>query len=259
MKAVILAAGRGVRMGKYTENLPKCMLSFNGKTLLEWQMRALRRAGVNRIIICTGYQRDAIPYEDVKYYHNHDYSTTNMVETLMCAREEFDTDVIVSYADILYNSILVRQVALAPGTVAVAVDSAWRSYWMMRFGSTECDLETLTVHNGRIVELGEEAKSSAGIWHRYIGLMKFSQDAWTEVFSLYDYKKTVRQRWHKSGRDFRNGYMTDLLNELIERGVEIVPCISKKQWMEFDSERDYEIACQYLARGRLSEVFSFED
>ena len=35
MKAIILAAGQGTRLKKYTENLPKGMLMFNGKTIIE--------------------------------------------------------------------------------------------------------------------------------------------------------------------------------------------------------------------------------
>jgi len=259
MKAIILAAGKGARMGKYTRDLPKGMLRFNGKTLLEWQMQALRRGGINNIIICTGYKKDSISYKDVTHYHNSDFAVTNMVETLMCAREELNSDVIVSYSDIMYTSRLVRQIAAARGSVVVGVDAAWREYWTMRFGTTERDLETLTIRDGHIVELGEEVESSAGIEHRYIGLMKFSANVWPKVFSLYAEKKAANERWHKSGKDFRNGYMTDLLNELIERGIDVVPCVSRKQWLEFDTEQDYEIACSYLNQGRLHEVFSFEE
>ena len=84
MKAIILAAGKGVRMGKYTQDIPKGMLSVNGKTLIEWQMQALRRGGVDTIIIGTGYRKETIPYADVTYVHNTDHATTNMVDTLMC-------------------------------------------------------------------------------------------------------------------------------------------------------------------------------
>lgn len=246
-------------MGKYTQDLPKGMLSVNGKTLLEWQMQALRRGGVDDIVICTGYQKDTIQYPDVTYYHNPDFATTNMVESLMYARSELDCDVIVSYADIVYTAGLVKQLSATSAPIAVAVDAAWREYWALRFGSTEEDLETLTVRDGQIVDLGLEVTSSEGIDHRYIGLIKFSKDVWEPLLDFYDAKKAASAAWKQSGKDFRNGYMTDLLNELIESGVSIVPCVSEKQWMEFDTEQDYETAMEHLVDGKVGTVFEFEN
>lgn len=59
MHAVILAAGRGARMGKLTETLPKPMLLVNGKTLLEHKFDALP-GEVDEIILIVGYLKDAI-------------------------------------------------------------------------------------------------------------------------------------------------------------------------------------------------------
>lgn len=47
MKTIILAAGMGTRLGKYTENLPKCLLPFHGKTLLERQIEVLRSCEID--------------------------------------------------------------------------------------------------------------------------------------------------------------------------------------------------------------------
>jgi len=88
MKAVILAAGMGVRLGKYTAGLPKGMLNFAGKTLIERQIDTFRKAGVGDIIIVTGYNAEKIPYKGVRYCHNPNYESTNMVESLFCAEAE---------------------------------------------------------------------------------------------------------------------------------------------------------------------------
>ncbi len=126
----------------------------------------------------------------------------------------------------------------------------------MRYGTTEHDLETLAVENGRIVELGREVEGSEGIDYRYIGLLKFSKGVWPRVFEAYDSKKSKRERWHASGKPFEQGYMTDLLGELIRAGVKVAPCVTAKQWLEFDTERDYEIACEHQRKGTLSRYFA---
>ena len=54
MKAIILAAGMGTRLDKYTKELPKCMLNFEGKTLIKRQVETLRSCGIKEIIIIYG-------------------------------------------------------------------------------------------------------------------------------------------------------------------------------------------------------------
>ncbi len=59
MQAVILAAGRGTRMGTLTENTPKPMVSILGKPLLEWKLSALPE-GITEVIITVGYLSEQI-------------------------------------------------------------------------------------------------------------------------------------------------------------------------------------------------------
>jgi choline kinase len=178
-----------------------------------------------------------------------------MLESLMYAREALDTDLLISYADLVYTRDLVTQLIQEKGPIVVAVDSAWRQYWIRRFGSTEEDLETLTIENHQIIELGKEVISSSGIDYRYIGIMKFSKEVWPMVHDFYKHKQEKNEVWKQSGIDFRNGYMTDLLNELIQEGVPIVPSITEKQWLEFDTVNDYEMNITNLENGTLSEYF----
>ncbi len=251
MKAIILAAGMGTRMGRYGRDVPKGMIEFAGKPLLEWQLASLAAAGIAEVVIVTGYMREAIAYPQARYYHNADYASTNMVESLMCAREELDEDVLVCYADILYTPVLVRKTCETQGTVIVAADAAWRQYWELRYGTTDTDVESFVVRDDRIVELGKPLPTSDGVRHRYIGLIRFARDAWAEVLSLYDRKKAVGTAWLQSGSAFPKGYMTDLLHELIMAGTRIAPCITEKQWLEFDTEQDYERYCEALDNGLL--------
>ena len=70
MKAIILAAGRGSRMKKLTDELPKCLVELRGKTLLDWQLEALRAAGITEIAIVTGYKREMLTNRGMFDFHN---------------------------------------------------------------------------------------------------------------------------------------------------------------------------------------------
>ncbi|OGT07446.1 MAG: hypothetical protein A2103_04215 [Gammaproteobacteria bacterium GWF2_41_13] len=256
MKAIILAAGMGTRMGKYAKEIPKGMVSFNGKPLLQWQIERLRAVGISDISIVTGYEARAITFPGITYYHNSNYAVTNMVESLMCAQRALHDDVLISYADIIYDLKLAKLMVESHFDIGVAVDELWRDYWMMRYGGTETDLETLTVSdNDRIVELGRPVNSSEGIHHRYIGLIKFSALGINKAIELYNKKKVKNESWIQSGKSFAQGYMTDLLDELIGDGNVVRPIVTRNGWLEFDTVRDYEMAAEMLAiRGNRSIV-----
>ena len=176
MKAIILAAGQGTRLKKYTENLPKGMLSFMGKTIIERQIETYRASGIEDIIIVKGFAADKIKYNGVRYYTNEDYEKTNMVESLMAAKEEFDDDVIVSYSDILFEKKMLQCMIHTKEDFCVAVDDNWKVYWEKRYGTDDFDTESLSLdERGNIKELGLENPNIEDIDARYIGLIKFSK------------------------------------------------------------------------------------
>ena len=64
MRAIILAAGRGMRLQQsQDEQLPKCLLSFEGRTLLERHLVILKRAGVTEIVLALGFRHDLVEKE----------------------------------------------------------------------------------------------------------------------------------------------------------------------------------------------------
>ena len=108
MKAIILAAGRGSRMKRLTEQRPKCLVQLHGKALLDWQLDALRKSGIKQIAIVTGYKRELLTNRGLVEFYNSHWSKTNMVASLACAKEWLKTDeCIVSYSDIFYSSAVV--------------------------------------------------------------------------------------------------------------------------------------------------------
>ncbi len=186
MKAIILAAGQGTRLKKYTENLPKGMLEFDKKTIIERQIDTYRRCGISDIIVVRGFAADKIAYPDVRYYENTDYAETNMVESLMAAKQEFDDDVIVSYSDILFEEGMLTGMMASAEDFAVAVDDNWQEYWKARYGKVDFDTESLSLdENDNIIELGLEAPGLEEIDARYIGLLKFSRKGLAKVVEIF--------------------------------------------------------------------------
>ena len=120
MKAIILAAGRGSRLHPYTENAPKCLTELAGRALIERQIATLKNAGVDDIIIATGYLADQLELAGTRQVHNPDWATTNMVESLFVADTEFGDDLIVTYSDIVYEPCVIEALLQSPHDASVA-------------------------------------------------------------------------------------------------------------------------------------------
>lgn len=261
MKAVILAAGQGTRLKKYTQDLPKGMLSFMGKTILERQIEAYRKAGIDDIIIVRGFAADKITYKGVKYYTNYDFANTNMIESLMAAKEEFDDDIIVSYSDILFEERLLKAMMASESNFACAVDDNWKVYWMKRYGRIDFDTESLAIDsNDDITELGLENPPIEKISARYIGLLKFSKAGLSFIKETMEkaYKEYEDKPWQQSGKTVKKAYMTDLLNAVIESGRNIKAIHFKNGWIEFDTNEDYENANKWAKDASLTDIIRLD-
>lgn len=260
MKAVILAAGQGTRLKKYTENLPKGMLTFMGKTIISRQIEMYRKCGIEDIIVVRGFAAEKISYEGVRYYTNEDYANTNMVESLMTAKTEFDEDMLVSYSDILFEEEMLRTMMKASADYVVAVDDNWKEYWKKRYGRIDYDTESLSIaENNHIVELGLENPKVQDIDARYVGLLKFSKEGLKSIEALMEnaYRKYEDEPWQQSGKPVRKAYMTDLLNALIESGKKVEAKRFCNGWIEFDTNEDYEKACEWAENGNIQELIEF--
>ena len=259
MKAIILAAGRGTRMGKYTEGLPKCMLKFDGKTLIETQIETLRDAGIRSIIVVKGYMPEKITPPGIKYYINTNFSDTNMVETLMCAEQEMDDDVIVCYGDILYEKKIIEKAISSDANIGVIVDTDYLEYWKSRSDEWYEDVESLIVDHGNIVEIGipncplENAKS------RYVGIIKFSKEGVGTLKKVYHKNREKyfdkNAAWMAS-TSFKNAYMTCMLNAIIKEGYNLTPIVINRGWIEFDTAEDYELATKWLINGSIKKFYN---
>ena len=125
MKAIILAAGRGSRLGEYGRDRPKCQVELAGMTLIDRQLATLRGCGISDIVLVTGYQSEMLSLPGVRTVHNPDWAETNMVETLFRAAPLFGDDVIVAYADIVYEPPVLRSILDSRHEISVVIDLSW--------------------------------------------------------------------------------------------------------------------------------------
>lgn len=133
MKAIILAAGAGSRMGLLTRERPKPLLPVGGKTILERMIEGLERSGVRRISIVVGYLEEQIracmaerfAHIDITFVSNPRHASTNNIYSLKLALDalEADEDVLLLEADLLFDrTVIPGLVGAAEANVALVDD-----------------------------------------------------------------------------------------------------------------------------------------
>jgi len=242
MKAIILAAGQGTRLRPLTDDKPKCLVELAGKPLLEHQLETLRAGGVDDIYIVGGYRAEQLERPDTTLHLNPRYAETNMVTTLFAAEAVMtgDTDLIISYGDIVYEPRVLAALQAVEAPIALAVDREWRRYWAARMDDPLADAETLKLTDGdRVVELGKKPRSYADIQGQYTGLIKIRADhvaRLSEVWRAMDRDATF------DGKDYDNMYMTSFIQHLIDSGWEARAAFIDNGWAEVDELSDVNIA-----------------
>ena len=252
MKAIILAAGRGSRLSKYTSEIPKGLLKFGKYSLIEYQINMFKKLGINDISIVTGYMHKKFKYNEVSYFHNEDYLKTNMVHSLFCASEKLSNQCIVCYSDIIYEEKVLQKLISSECDIGVTVDCDFKDYWKFRLGNDyKSDMESMVIKTGQILSLGKSDPKPDEIDGRYVGLIKFSNKGVEKLNFFYNLFKKRNQKSRFGNRTFENWFMTDLLEKMIGEGVNITPVQISKGWLEFDTDDDYEKYLELLSQKKI--------
>ena len=263
MNAIILAAGKGKRLGHLTKNKPKCMVKLFGKTMLEWQVSIFKKCGISDISVVTGYKAELIDLPNLEFFHNKNFETTNMVESLFCALKKLNESTIVSYGDIIFGKNVLNSLIESENNFSIVVDKQWKKYWEMRFDNPLSDAESLKIdHDGNITSIGQKVKEIDDIEGQYIGLMKFQNDGLTTIKEFYQkIKNQSKNNPNPINPDiaFKQSYMTDFLQGLINNGHKLKAIEIENGWLELDSINDYNKYTKFFSKKTISEFVDLDD
>ncbi len=254
MQALMLAAGMGRRLGKYTDNQTKCMVKIGGKTLLERIVEAIKEAGINRFIIVAGYEAEKlvdyvkanITGIDIQFVYNKDYAITNNIYSLYLAREYLaQDDTILLESDLIFEKRIVREMVECPHKNLVAV--AKYEQWMD--GTV-----TLVRENNEITEFIEKKDFrfiDANSYFKTVNIYKFSKE-----FSNKQYIPFLEAYIRAYGK---NQYYEMVLKALAHLPLANLTAfnIGDAAWYEIDDAQDLNIANTLFAPDK-DKLFAYE-
>ena len=244
IKVLIVAAGLGSRLKDHTENLPKCMLDFGGKTLLQRQIQAYNECGIKDITVIRGYKKDKINYKKLNYITNPDYKNNNILNSIFYAEKIINGNIIIAYSDILFDSSVVKRLSESDHDISVVVDIDWRGYYVDRKDHPLSEAENVIFDsNNQVLKIGKIATQKEEVHGEFIGMIKLNNRG-TEIFKKHFYrvKKTYWGKSFQRAKIFQKAYLTDMIQELVDNGVKVHCVIIERGWKEIDTVEDYKKA-----------------
>lgn len=245
MQALMLAAGMGRRMGKYTESHTKCMMTVGKRTLLERTVEALQLAGIEKLVMVIGYEaetlRDYIQKMnfdiEIEYVYNYDYAATNNIYSLFLAKDYLrKDDTILIESDLIYDSHIIKDVKEAeqPNLAVVAKYEQWMDGTMVVLNSNE-----------KIIDFVDKSKfryEDVDRYYKTVNIYKFSKEfsdkqyipfleAYLKAYGTNQYYEQVLKIFSHIGNSELNAYV-----------------IKDENWYEIDDTQDLDIANTMFAQ-----------
>tara|TARA_Y100001949_G_scaffold65110_1_gene55109 strand:+ start:354 stop:1109 length:756 start_codon:yes stop_codon:yes gene_type:complete len=246
LKAILLAAGSGMRLGDLTKETPKALVDINGKTLLERQIIALQKNNINDIIVVTGPNNDKFDIKDITYIHDSNYLEHDVLGTMMSASEYMNSDVIISYTDIVFDEKIIHSIKNVNNDINIAVEMDWTKTYVDRTEHPIDEAANVLIEDGLVKKIGHQTKRF-GFFKKdnlgeFLGIMKLSQKG-ADVFKS-EYQKLIKKHENEfhEAVSIKKGYITDMIQELLDKNYKIYSVIVSGNWCEIDTLQDLEIA-----------------
>src|SRR5574344_1204924 len=244
MQAIILAAGMGKRLGRYTKNGTKCMVPVNGKTLIEYTIESLVVNRVSRLVIVIGYKgdvlrdfisskfnKDNLGGMKIEYIENPVYNKTNNIYSFYLARTELvKDDTLLLESDIIFKPEVISKLIASPEK-NLAVVSHFES-WM----DGTCTLLDSSNNITGMLDKSHFNWNDIDQYYKTVNIYKFSKD-----FSANYYIPFLEAYQKAFGK---NEYYEQVLKVLSFLSVTSLKgfVVSGEDWYEIDDPADLSIA-----------------
>ena len=234
MKAIVLSAGQGSRLLPLTESIPKCLLLIDEQTLLEHQIRGLLQAGVEEIVVVTGFgagaverclENMAIGDVNVRCVFNPFFNVADNLASCWMARHEMAQEFLLLNGDTLFKPSVCESLLAAPESpVTLAID---------RKSSYDSDDMKVRLDGVRLVEVGKTLGERT-IDGESVGMTRFVGDG-------PDQFVTVLEQLMRTPNSLSWWYLK-AIGILADRGAVQIHSIEGLSWSEIDFPHDLDRA-----------------
>lgn len=239
MNAIIIAAGSGKRINKDGRNCPKAMVPVNGKPIIDYQISVLKKAGINEIFVITGPFSEKFNLNQVRYIKDQHFPEHNILGSLMEAKEFLKNEVIILYSDIIFEFKILKKILESKENISIGVNMNWEKMYDGRTEHPKTEAENVLLDESmKIIKIKKNIEKNDERVGEFIGIIKLSKKG-SEIF-VKKYAELIKSHsgvFHEASTIFK-GYLTDMLQELIDSNIDIEPVLITGKWCEIDTIQD---------------------
>jgi len=233
MQAIIMAAGKGSRLGSLTGGKPKSFAEVHGKKLIEYNLEALNKLGVDEIIIVTGYNSEAFEeltgkMENVKLVYNPFFEFANVIGSFYMGMQYLHDDFLYLHADTICEPSIIAELVEFRDDINLPVDYK------------TCDEEAMKIcsDNGKVTKISKQIDLDIAEGE-FIGIASFSKKV------LPDLQKAAKDVLKNGGY---NEYFEAAIQNLIDGDEYKIGTIHVEDrfWAEVDFIEDYNRAVEQM-------------
>lgn len=223
MKAIIMAAGVGKRLQSLNINKPKCLIAVGSTTLIRRSVNLLVSKGISDITVIVGFKGHLIRNElnnDVAYFENPDFHSTNSIKSLWYAKDLLEDDVLLLNGDLYYEHVILDYAINQTNPVVMLADSTRIDNADYRFSFRDGQIDQFGKHLTNQETDGE-----------YIGIVRIDQ-CFIKMF------KETLEEMITAGKS--NIWWEDVLYSFIAEQIPIHYFdVAGTFWSEVDTLQDY--------------------
>ena len=231
--AVIMAAGMGTRFGNMTEKMPKGFVMYKNKPMIERSIETLIACGIKRIVIGTGYKKEAYEelrqkYPQIECVYSPRYADTNSMYTLYNCRKAIGKhDFLLLESDLIFNHKAITALLLSPYKSAMLITSVrkFQDQYYVQMNEQQ-ELIMCSTDATKLTPSGE-----------LVGIHKICNDFYQQMVS--DYAKKVHSQ-PKLGYEYELLYISQNIQPL--NVIKDDQCI----WYEIDDLDDLHFAEKHI-------------
>lgn len=242
----MIAAGSGKRVGEETKHLPKHLIKVNDKTIMERQSAVYKKYNIDQIIIITGPNKEKFTADGFTYVEDVNYEKHDILGSLMEARKYIAGEVMIVYSDIVFDNAILSKMVESKDDIGIAIDLEWEKSYVGRTDHPLSEAENVVLDtNQNVIEIKKNISvGSENTIGEFLGIMKMSPRG-SEIFvkKFEELEKSHRGQFHNAP-SFEKAYLTDMIQELIDLKIKVVPIIVSGKWCEIDTLQDLQRACR---------------
>ena len=239
MKAIILSAGFGSRLGDLTKGIPKSLVDVNGKSIIQRQIETFRNNGIKEIIVIVGPHKEKFQLNDVEYVIDKNFYEHEQLSSLMTASKYFQNDIVISFGDVIVDNKIMKQIVESTYEFGIAVDLNWEKNYVNRDQHPKSEAENVLFDKeGNVLEIKKNIQKPDSKIGEYLGVMKLSRKNSKVFLDKYSELNISHQGKFHNASSLESAYLTDMFQELIDSGIRISPIYVSGKWCEIDTPQD---------------------